>query len=523
MAELPLPPAENPADLTSCIAVGSVAPPTDSAPTENPTVEINPPCRFFLEGCCRFGSRCHNPHPSDTGNPHNLEDHRLTSQDLSPPASGKKPPMKTAEDVISRLLWDTQVPAERFTIGYLDRFLGTLEEPFAAFSWEDLASARPGVLAIPKHRIQYFKYGERVVWDKASRRDDVFGSTGGGRTILEVMKEEAAAAEANREKALSHASEGEEGKETGGRTGHPGEVDDGDSARDVEKGVDGAASGQAAIRQLGEAMENLHCIEHAVSDGSAVTNEAGGKVVESGVAGHRVEEAASTEPVLDMKREDEPMIGEDEDDGASESSDGIHFPGHKQRPTHFIAIQVTGPETREAAARFQRALCKSRPDLAQFCVPLATLHLTLCLLRLDTPEEIHGAIVALRELQADNRRLLPPALLLSFQGVETFHSRVFYMCPGSVAELGTLARVLAEAFRRQGLTVIDPPSKDKFHLTVVKIPPGKLRPKLPADSSWLPPVEDLGTQAVEAIGLCEVGRGRTTDGFYGTVLKLDLY
>lgn len=33
-------------------------------------------------------------------------------------------------------------------------------------------------MAIPRHRIQYFSYKGQCVWDKDSRTDHVFGSTG---------------------------------------------------------------------------------------------------------------------------------------------------------------------------------------------------------------------------------------------------------------------------------------------------------------------------------------------------------
>lgn len=33
-------------------------------------------------------------------------------------------------------------------------------------------------MAIPRHRIQYFSYKGRHVWDRESRTDHVFGSTG---------------------------------------------------------------------------------------------------------------------------------------------------------------------------------------------------------------------------------------------------------------------------------------------------------------------------------------------------------
>ncbi|XP_074646563.1 uncharacterized protein LOC141902640 [Tubulanus polymorphus] len=100
----------------------------------------------------------------------------------------KKPPMKTATDVISRILWDENLPTDEFTVGYIDRFVGLVEKPFSAFSWEDIASVDYTVLAIPKHRIEYFKYKNLKVWDKNSRMDNVFGSTGSGKTIAGVIE-----------------------------------------------------------------------------------------------------------------------------------------------------------------------------------------------------------------------------------------------------------------------------------------------------------------------------------------------
>ncbi len=73
-------------------------------------------------------------------------------------ANEKLPPMKTAMDVVSRVLWDESLPTDSFVIGYLDRHIGVVEKSFAAFSWEDVSSVDYNTLAIPKHRIQYFKY-----------------------------------------------------------------------------------------------------------------------------------------------------------------------------------------------------------------------------------------------------------------------------------------------------------------------------------------------------------------------------
>ncbi|KAM3822491.1 leukocyte receptor cluster member 9 [Vipera latastei] len=472
----------------------------DSSLTGESSPNINPPCRFFLEGRCRFGARCQNYHPGDAGEVC-LKDPgpvRLPSSQL---AEGKKPAMKTAEDVISRLLWDTQVPAEKFSIGYLDRFLGILEESFTSFSWEDLASVGPGVLAIPKHRIQYFKYRDRVVWDKASRTEDVFGSTGSGKTILEAMKEEDDAQAVKEISGLPNSLQVE------------GEAD-GNSPK--EKELDGTGCGQKLATALGEAGENLELVEDRSFHQEGKVS---GKVKEGqAVVSVNAEEFKHA---CTVGIENETVMVEKEHVELERRRGSSSYP--KERPTHFIAIPITSPEIREAAKHFQEALCAVSSDFTPYCVPGATLHVTLCLLHLDTPEEIHKAMMALEELQAGFQRLLPPVLLLSFRRLESFNSRVLYLAPDPVPQLGALAQSLEDAFTQKGLAVICPPSKGKFHLTVVKVPPRKGMPRLPSSLAWAPTVEELGVQAVESVGFYEVGKGKRTDHVYVSILKLDLY
>jgi len=100
----------------------------------------------------------------------------------------KKPPMKTATDVISRIQWDAAFSRDDITVGYMDRMLGLQEKKFNDFSWLAIATVDYNTLAIPKHRIQYFKYKEVKVWDKNERLDNVFGSLG-GKTMTDVIDE----------------------------------------------------------------------------------------------------------------------------------------------------------------------------------------------------------------------------------------------------------------------------------------------------------------------------------------------
>ena len=98
--------------------------------------------------------------------------------------------MKTATNVLHRILWDSHLQSEMFVVGYLDRFIGVVELPFESFNGLDNPSLLSHkVLAIPKHRIQYFKYKGVIVWDKANQVDNVFGSRGTGKTITDVMRE----------------------------------------------------------------------------------------------------------------------------------------------------------------------------------------------------------------------------------------------------------------------------------------------------------------------------------------------
>ena len=95
----------------------------------------------------------------------------------------KKARMRTALEVIRRLEWDPACCADAVVVGYRD--LGEIvERPLDAFShWGAIELAGEDDLAIPQHRVVYFKSGDAIVWDKrriydGCRLDGVYGSTG---------------------------------------------------------------------------------------------------------------------------------------------------------------------------------------------------------------------------------------------------------------------------------------------------------------------------------------------------------
>ena len=158
-----------------------------------------PVCKFFLEGKCRFNERCHNLHPGRQTNgvnkrtnqtPHSPKDNVKmdSSNDTGIIENAKKPRMRTSMDVISRIQWDPELLEADFFVGYSDRFLGIIEKNFAEFCWDDISTVGLDTLAIPKHRIQYFKYKNDIVWDRRTQLDNFFGSRGKGTTIHDIVR-----------------------------------------------------------------------------------------------------------------------------------------------------------------------------------------------------------------------------------------------------------------------------------------------------------------------------------------------
>jgi len=71
--------------------------------------------------------------------------------------SNKK--FKGADHILDRVLWDPELNADEFIIGYEDRFVGILEIEATQFKGT----------SIPIHRIWYFKQNEKIVWDRKKK------------------------------------------------------------------------------------------------------------------------------------------------------------------------------------------------------------------------------------------------------------------------------------------------------------------------------------------------------------------
>ena len=121
--------------------------------------------------------------------------HRRLFGDDDSEEEGKAAALRPAHECIQRIIHDPGLTAADFVVGYRDRFQpGLLRAPFEAPNQSVNGAARMLVLALPEHRIEALWYRKRLVWHKASRRDDIFGSRGlqpdgSGLKIQQVITE----------------------------------------------------------------------------------------------------------------------------------------------------------------------------------------------------------------------------------------------------------------------------------------------------------------------------------------------
>jgi len=402
------------------------------------------------------------------------------------PEKGKKPPMKTAMDVVKRIMWDNALERDEFLVGYLDRIDGLKEKYFNAFSWEDIASVDYTVLAIPKHRIQYFKYKDVIVWDKRCRLDNVFGSTGSQKTITDII------AEVDCPKA-SDRVEGE---------------DDNDNLNAAaEDNLGHAQHGDSDFYESGEYSDTDS--DSDSDDGITVTLGTNGAI---GGASGSYGDVQNGE--FDVDADD------------AQASEYNKYWRDKLRPNYFIALRITDEDIRSSIEAIQNDIVTKEPRLKDCCIPNGALHLTLCTVGLDRIEQVANANQCLKLAEPELANMLPKDLKLTFKGIDTFFNRVIFAkvqnCPQEFLDFVDHIRMCLTA---SGIDIRD--GHDFVpHVTVMKI----TRPVAKTTGNnyiapWLYSAYNetvLGSQAVNNLHLCSMTDSRQDDGFYVTAASLQL-
>ncbi|KAL6489558.1 hypothetical protein MHYP_G00032990 [Metynnis hypsauchen] len=447
-------------------------------------------CRFFLLGRCHFGDRCRLSH-SASGlagcKPVQAEEkgskNRKTrknsgraekAKDGEMKESEKKPRMRTADEVISRILWDSSVDPADFVVGHLDRFLGVLERPFSDFSWDTQVCDcdYSEELTIPQHRIQYFSYKGQRVWDKDSRTDRVFGST--GQAVLPPFDQEGQGQEHGAQDTTQEADESQTEKKE--------RISDPEDAADCgANGPKDEGFGDARLAREAEALSVSPKVEQIAPE----------------------EEWKDWEEEEEEEKETQPVPQEPQ-------------PGRPSRkPTHFICFRVDSPATLMAFQRVQRKILTHLPQSEEFWVNPATLHVTLSLLVLPGPAEVQAAANLLQSIVRDFYK--PPISVFFPLKLKHFNGKVLFLPPRPVQDVQSINTPLQEAFREKGW--LHRHSKcPNYHLTLAKVE-GEETERMFEDVGAIKLAKDInfGKLEVDKLYLCVNGVPKTDSGFYQIV------
>lgn len=524
---------------------------TESEAQDESSVNI---CKFFLMGKCHFGHRCRMSHsnPSmddseaatpDQDDKPDQEKSQKNKKKVNKPNKlkhdpkevNKKPRMRTADDVISRILWDDSVASSEFIVGYVDRFLGVLERPFDDFNWDtnpcdcDYTTE----LALPRHRIQYFTYRGLRVWDRHSRTDRVFGST--GQSLAPPFGGEGEVKETNTE-------EQEEQQELLKAT----EEEPAGVRGQEESGTDICIHKKDT--HLDEEMQremNIHTPDSTPAasqcgrDTSQEQQEARGACVMED-ADERLE--SSADQMSSRQKEEEGKEGTKEDTSAdwqesweenNEASDITQNPSApleqreekrggrppKIRPTHFITFRANTPAVLSCFQLLQKEIISLLPSSAPHWQTASSLHVTMCLLVLPGPAEVAAAVEILRQFAHLDRN--PPVALTFPVKLKHFNGKVLYLSPQPHLHLQQLNSGLQEAYRKAGLLHRDS-FNPRYHLTLAKVE-DKEGERIFEGVGDLKLGKGLnfGRLPVNTLHLCTMAMSKI-DGFYETVCTVTL-
>ncbi|XP_041844344.1 leukocyte receptor cluster member 9 isoform X2 [Melanotaenia boesemani] len=528
----------------------------ESAATKEDGVKA---CQFFLMGKCRFGPKCRFSH-----NDPSLDDSGDVSSDVDDKQDGKKmekqkkkksspnkaaklkhedekgvdkkPRMRTADDVISRILWDSSVDASEFVVGYVDRFLGVLERPFCDFSWDTnpCDCDYSAELALPRHRIQYFTYRGHRVWDRHTRTDRVFGSTG---------------------QSLAPPFGGEEEVNENSTQDQEKQPDSRETAEDQPAAVSGQHEGETEDfthnknSHLEEDNEMIHTEDstHSVAEceGNTSQTSLGARVAEE--AANRLQ--TSTEQTLSFQKEESAVKENDEEENLEEweeswegNEDTQSYLGAQQltqnpsaslkqeegkrggrppkkRPTHFITFRANTPAILSCFQQLQEELTTLLPSSAPHWQPASKLHITLCLLVLPSPAEVAAAREILRQFAHLDRN--PPVVVTFPVKLKHFNGRVLYLGPQPQLHLQQLNSGLQEAYRKEGW-LHRSSYNPRYHLTLAKVVDTEGE-RIFGGVGYLKVGKGLnfGRLPVNTLHLCAMSSTRV-DGFYDTVCTVSL-
>ncbi|KAL5022690.1 hypothetical protein ScPMuIL_001845 [Solemya velum] len=199
--------------------------------------------------------------------------------------------------------------------------------------------------------------------------------------------------------------------------------------------------------------------------------------------------------------------------------------GKPKRPTpnYFVAVQISNPEIHNKLKAVQDSILKSDPQLKPAMNPIATLHVTMFVMYLDTEDEMERAEQALEKCVGDLRSVYSEIpLQLEIASIGNFKDEVVFaqIKPGGeLDQLHAIADKVQQCFKEHQI-----PSADKRgfkpHITFMKLSRagGRRRKRgvKKIDSALYKDYKDtcFGIQRVTGLQVCAMLKPKATDGYY---------
>lgn len=190
------------------------------------------------------------------------------------------------------------------------------------------------------------------------------------------------------------------------------------------------------------------------------------------------------------------------------------------RPTHFICFRVDSPAALQAFHRVQRKVLSHLPQSMPIWVDPATLHVTLSLLVLKSPEEVSAASELLRTTVRNSHKA--PISVSFTPKLKHFNGTVLHITPQPIHDIQSLNSPLQEVFKEKGW--LHRHSRcPSYHLTLAK-PQEKMTEKMFEGIGSVKLAKDVnfGKLEVNKLYLCVNGQPKTESGFYQAVCVVQL-
>ncbi|GMH33487.1 hypothetical protein BSKO_01321 [Bryopsis sp. KO-2023] len=196
------------------------------------------------------------------------------------------------------------------------------------------------------------------------------------------------------------------------------------------------------------------------------------------------------------------------------------------RPNYFVCTRIDDPEVLSRIEGVQRSIVDTNPGLASGVHPPNLLHVTWCMLRLRTPEEIEKAKSIMKSIVPELVSIFSsPQLAVEFEKLGDFRDRLIYVKGRENAAFTWFSQHLMKRFQDAGIPTPGNHPEFTLHASILRLSRPMAR-KLNVtflDRGIYLPFQNtcFGSQTVKGISLCPTGRENIQpDGFYERVCEV---